>query len=99
MRDIDATLLLNEFLADAEAHLQRLRESGEPEVLTADGQAVAVVMSPEVFARLRRELEEAQERADIEIATREHAEGKARPVDEVFADIKKAILAKAKESA
>lgn len=41
--------LLSDFLSGATDHLRRLRETGSPEVLVDQGQAVGVVMSPEAF--------------------------------------------------
>lgn len=43
------TYSLTDFKQNAQEHLERLRESGRPEVLTVNGKAEAVVMTPEVY--------------------------------------------------
>lgn len=43
---------LSDFRRDATAHLARLAESGEVEVLTVNGEARGVVMAPATFDRL-----------------------------------------------
>lgn len=46
------TYSLTDFKQNARQHLRRLRESGGAEVLTVNGRAEAVVMTPETYDRL-----------------------------------------------
>jgi len=46
------TYSLTDFKQNAQEHIQRLRETGRPEVLTVNGRAEAVVMTPEVYDQL-----------------------------------------------
>jgi prevent-host-death family protein len=46
------TYSLTDFKQNAQAHLDRLRETGRPEVLTVNGKAEAVIMSPETYDNL-----------------------------------------------
>ncbi len=46
------TYSLTDFKQNAQEHLHRLRETGRPEVLTVNGKAEAVVMTPEAYDRL-----------------------------------------------
>lgn len=46
------TYSLTDFKQNAQEHLVRLRETGRPEVLTVNGKAEAVVMTPETYDRL-----------------------------------------------
>jgi prevent-host-death family protein len=43
---------LTDFKQNAQEHLARLRTTGRPEVLTVNGKAEAVVMTPETYDRL-----------------------------------------------
>jgi prevent-host-death family protein len=46
------TYSLTDFKQNAQQHLERLRTTGRPEVLTVNGKAEAVVMTPEAYDRL-----------------------------------------------
>lgn len=43
---------LTDFMQNAKEHLDRLRETGRAEILTVNGKAEAVVMTPEAYDRL-----------------------------------------------
>lgn len=43
---------LTDFKQNAKEHLDRLRATGRPEILTVNGKAEAVVMTPETYDRL-----------------------------------------------
>ena len=43
---------LTDFKQNAKEHLDRLRQTGRPEVLTVNGKAEAVVMTPETYDEL-----------------------------------------------
>ncbi|MFZ4575558.1 MAG: type II toxin-antitoxin system Phd/YefM family antitoxin [Phycisphaerales bacterium] len=46
------TYSLTDFKQNAKEHLERLRATGRPEVLTVNGKAEAVVMTPETYDQL-----------------------------------------------
>lgn len=46
------TYSLTDFKQNTTEHLERLRKSGRPEVLTVNGKAEAVVMSPETYDKV-----------------------------------------------
>ncbi len=48
---------LSDFRQNAKAHLDRLAETGRIEVLTVNGEAKAVVMSPRVFDEMAARIE------------------------------------------
>jgi hypothetical protein len=50
-------LSLTEFLRNTKAHLQRLKQSGRPEVLTINGKAQLVVQEAAAYQRLLIALE------------------------------------------
>jgi prevent-host-death family protein len=46
------TYSLTDFKQNTTEHLERLRRSGRPEILTVNGKAEAVVMSPEAYDKV-----------------------------------------------
>lgn len=52
MHHTQDTYSLTDFKQNAQQHLERLRATGRPEVLTVNGKAEAVVMTPEAYDRL-----------------------------------------------
>jgi len=52
MHHTQDTYSLTDFKQNAQEHLHRLRRTGRPEVLTVNGKAEAVVMTPETYDRL-----------------------------------------------
>jgi PHD/YefM family antitoxin component YafN of YafNO toxin-antitoxin module len=48
---------LSDFLRNAKAHVAHLRENGEPEVLTINGQAELVVLSATAYEKMMEEME------------------------------------------
>lgn len=52
MHHAQDTYSLTDFKQNAQQHLERLRLTGRPEVLTVNGRAEAVVMTPEAYDRL-----------------------------------------------
>lgn len=81
---------LSDFQRNTKQHLQRLRKSGKPEVLTVNGQAELVVQSAQAYQRL---LDKA-DRADSVQVLRERiaaadAGEKGIPAKRVLAKIRK----------
>lgn len=52
MHHAQDTYSLTDFKQNAQQHLDRLRQTGRPEILTVNGKAEAVVMTPEAYDRL-----------------------------------------------
>jgi PHD/YefM family antitoxin component YafN of YafNO toxin-antitoxin module len=53
----DGIYSLTEFQRNARAHLERLRKSGQPEILTVNGQAQVVVQDAAAYQKLVDQLE------------------------------------------
>lgn len=51
---------LSDFVRNAKSHLGRLQRSNEPEILTVNGQAQAVILSTRAYQRLLNDLELAE---------------------------------------
>jgi prevent-host-death family protein len=52
MHHAQDTYSLTDFKQNAQEHLERLRHTGRPEILTVNGKAEAVVMTPATYDRL-----------------------------------------------
>lgn len=52
MHHAQDTYSLTDFKQNAKVHLERLKATGRPEILTVNGKAEAVVMTPETYDRL-----------------------------------------------
>lgn len=85
------TQSLTDFRQNATETLERLAKTGEAEVITVNGEAKAVMMSPEAFDELAREVEDARFYDSMRRAMREHAQGKGREASVVFAEMRKKL--------
>jgi prevent-host-death family protein len=72
--------------------LDRLNRTGEAEILTVNGEARAVLLSPAAYDQMVREGQLARDVATIRRSMNEFEEGKGRPVDKAFDDIRTRFL-------
>lgn len=77
----DGIYSLTEFQRNARAHLERLRKSGHPEILTVNGQAQVIVQDAAAYQKLVDQLE-AIEGIREGLASMKHGEG--RNIDAFF---------------
>jgi prevent-host-death family protein len=77
------TYSLTDFKQNAQEHLERLRTTGRPAILTVNGKAEAVVMSPELYDRLM-EHSLAEVRAKIAVGLEQARKGQLIDGDEAF---------------
>ena len=87
------TQSLADFRATAAETLDRVNRTGEAEVITVDGKARGVLLSPAAYDELAREAELSRDVAVMRQALREHAEGKGRPAREFFDELEQKLLA------
>lgn len=87
MIDVREIHPLSDFVRNAKSHVQRLKETGSPEVLTVNGRAEVVVQDAESYQEMVQELERARLIASLVAAEREYAEGRARPAADFFAEL------------
>jgi PHD/YefM family antitoxin component YafN of YafNO toxin-antitoxin module len=78
---------LSEFRQDASAHLDRLIETGGVEVLTVNGQAKGVVMSPDTYDRLAECAFQAEIAAKIRQGMADVEAGRVRDAGEALRSI------------
>ncbi len=86
IQDIDS---LSHFKENSREVIDRLKASGQPLMLTVDGEAELVVLAKESYGRMLALLDRAEAIEGIQrgLATMERGEG--RPAREVFEDIRK----------
>lgn len=72
---------LTDFQRNTKAHMERLKESGKPEVLTINGQAELVVQNAEAYQALVDRLESIE---GIRLGLSSMHRNEGRPVDDFF---------------
>lgn len=80
---------LDHFKRHTAAFRERLKKTGEPEVLTVDGKAELVVQSAEAYQKLLDKVEELDTRAAMFEGLAEARAGQAKPMSEVFAELQR----------
>jgi PHD/YefM family antitoxin component YafN of YafNO toxin-antitoxin module len=83
---------LSEFQRDAETHLERLKKTGDPEILTVNGHAELIVQSAEAYQKLLDQADLAESVAILKerIAAADAGEP-GIPADEVFDSIRREL--------
>jgi len=87
------TQSLSDFRQKAAETLDRLNRTGEAEILTVNGEARAVLISPAVYDELAREAQLTRDVTVIRRAMKEIDEGKGVDVDTAFQSIRAELLA------
>jgi PHD/YefM family antitoxin component YafN of YafNO toxin-antitoxin module len=85
LRDIHP---LSDFVRNTKKHVERLKESKTPEVLTINGRAEIVVQDAESYQAMLDELEKARFVESLIAAEKEFEAGKSRPASEFFSEMK-----------
>lgn len=92
------TQTVSDFRSNYAEVLERLNDTGDAEILTQNGEARAVMLSPRAYDELAEAADLARTMAAIERSRQEIAEGKGRTADEVLADGRSKLLAKLKQT-
>jgi PHD/YefM family antitoxin component YafN of YafNO toxin-antitoxin module len=78
---------LDHFKRNTAEFRERLKKTGEPEILTVDGKAAVVVMSPEAYHAFLVQLEEFDTIKALLEGLAEARAGLGRPAEEVFDEL------------
>jgi len=79
---------LSQFVRNAKEHIEDLRKTGVPEVLTVNGEAALVVQSAESYEQMSELADQARQDARLQSALRFFREGGAgRTLDQVFDEL------------
>ena len=88
MIEAPETTPLSDFTRDAAAAIRRLKETGQPEVLTVDGEPAVVVQDASSYQHLLDRLDRLETIEAIRQALDEVARGEDVPAEEVFAELR-----------
>lgn len=77
MLDLTNTTSLSEFSRNTRAHIEWLKETGQPELLTVNGEAAVVVQSAAAYQELMRRAEYTETIAAIREGLAAHDRGQA----------------------
>ena len=87
------TQSLSDFRQNAGETLDRLAKTREAEIITVNGEARAVLLSPAAYDELARDAEIARDVLAIRKAMKQFDEGKGRPVGEFSAELRAELMA------
>lgn len=87
MLDLTRIHSLSDFQRNAKAHIQRLKETGKPEVLTVNGQAELVVQDAASYQKLIDDAEAVRTLQALRVGLEEAKRGDGRPMREFLAEL------------
>ena len=87
MVNVKKTHSLEDFQQNTNAHLQRLRKSGKPQILTVDGRAALVVQSAVSYQKLLQDLELLDRLKRIRRGLNQAQNGEGRPMREFLKEL------------
>src|SRR5947209_1354987 len=90
---------LSEFQRNAKSHIARLKKTGEPSVLTVNGQAKLVVLSAAAFQKLMDEIEALDNLNSIHKGLLSAERGEGLPLDAAFQQVKAKAKSRRRKSA
>jgi prevent-host-death family protein len=79
---------LTEFTQHTDEAIKRLKETGQPQILTVDGRAEVVVQDVDAYERMLELLDRAEAIEGIRQGLEQMKRGDVRPLDEVIAEIR-----------
>ncbi len=91
MIKVDNIHPLSDFQRNARSHIEMLKKSGQPHVLTVNGKAELIVQDAKAYERLMSLLDEADAIAGIREGLEQKDRGEGRPAKEVFARIRRRV--------
>ena len=87
------TQSLSDFRKKAAETIDRLNKTGDAEILTVNGQARAVLVSPAVYDEMARETQLARDIAVMRRSIEQFKEGKGQEVNSFFGELRAKLLA------
>ena len=93
MISTEHTQSLTDFRAKATETLDRLNQGDHAEILTVNGQARAVLLSPTAYDQLARDAQLTRDVAVMRQAIKELDEGKGIPLDQAMDRVRNKLLA------
>jgi prevent-host-death family protein len=87
MIDLNNIHPVTDFTRKTKEYIQRLKETGDPEVLTVNGQAEVVVQSANAYQKLLEKAEQAEILPILQKSLAEARRGEGRPARDVLKEI------------
>lgn len=87
MLDLNNIGSLSDFNRNSKAYIERLKQSGEPQVLTVNGKAELVVQDAESYQELLKKAEFADTAAAIHRGMKSHSRGEGKSMRRALEDI------------
>lgn len=87
MVDLENVHSLSDFQRNAKSHVERLKRTGEPEVLTVNGHAEVIVQSAKSYQKLLDDAEFARSLRIIKKSIEQAKAGKVRPMKEFLEEL------------
>ena len=89
MIDLKEVYSLTDFQRNAKEHVERLRRSGQPHVLTVNGKAAVVVQDAASYQRMLDETERLEALAGIRRGMEAVKRGEVKPLRKVLGELTK----------
>lgn len=89
MIDLNDIHSLTDFQRNTKEHIEHLKASGKPQVLTVNGKAEIIVQDAQSYQKLLEDVERLEAIAGIRRGLEEVSKGKTKPAREVFASMRK----------
>ena len=89
MIDLNNIHSLTDFQRNTKEHVERLKETGNPQVLTVNGKAELVVQDARSYQKLLESVDRLETVAGIKRGLEEVRQGKTTPAHEVFETMRK----------
>jgi prevent-host-death family protein len=86
------TQSLTEFRQKATQTLERLNKTGDAEILTVNGQARAVLLSPALYDQMAEEAQLSRDAAVMRTAIRQIEQGNGRDAEEFFDELRSQLM-------
>lgn len=88
MIDLNEVFSLTEFQRNTKDHVERLAQTGKPQVLTVNGKAAVVIQDAASYQRMLDEKERLEAAAGIQRGIDAMKRGETRPLESVLDDLK-----------
>lgn len=87
MIDLNDVFSLTEFQRNAKEHIERMNQTGKPQVLTINGRAAVVVQDAASYQRLLDDIERLHTIAGVQRGIDDMKQGNTRSLEDVVRDL------------
>lgn len=82
---------LTDFQRNTKEHIERLKDTGKPEILTVNGKSEIVIQDAESYQKVMDYIDQLEAIAGIKRGLSEVLEGRTKPTSQAFKSIKKKL--------